>query len=323
MKNKKELTTMIQKKYGNMTGLIVQRNGEILYEQYFNGCNQNSPIHIYSVTKSIISILIGIAIDKGYIESVNQTVLSFFPEFEVPVNHNIIETITIKDLLTMSAPYTYRIAPYIKYFTSTDYVKFSLNLLGGKKENHSFFYTPLIGPDILSGILVRVTGQSVFDFAHENLFCPLGFQVEKNLIFNNKEEQMAFNQSKTISGWVNDLSGINTAGWGLSLTTRNLSLIGQLILNDGTFNHQQIVSKRWLEECFSEHNRWKKINKGYGYLWWLIDSSSQIYAALGDGGNTLYVNKRKNLTISMTGLFQGKVKDRLEFIETFIEPFID
>ncbi len=99
-------------------------------------------------------------------------------------------------MLTMTAPYKYRFfVPYIKYFTSSDWVKFSLDLLGGHGKIGVFRYAPLIGPDILSGILVKATGQSVLDFAAENLFEPLGIKVEGNLLFESKEEQLAFNQS--------------------------------------------------------------------------------------------------------------------------------
>ena len=83
----------------------------------------------------------------------------------------------------MTAPYKYKFAPctYIKYFMSDDRVKFTLDLLGGKGQIGEFRYTPLVGPDILSGILVKATGQSVFDFATENLFSPLGITVESNV----------------------------------------------------------------------------------------------------------------------------------------------
>lgn len=90
-------------------------------------------------------------------------------------------------MLTITAPYKYKFAPYtyIKYFMSDDWVEFTLDVLGGKGQIGQFRYTPLIGPDILSGILVKVTGQSVFDFATENLFIPMGITVESNVIFHS------------------------------------------------------------------------------------------------------------------------------------------
>lgn len=164
----------IVRDYGNIAGIVVLKDGKTLYENYFNGCTANSRIHIYSVTKSIISILVGIAVDKGCIKNINQKVLDFFPEYEINKGEKTIRNITLKNLLTMTAPYRYKFNPYIKYFISDNWVKFSLDLLGGKGQVGKFRYTPLIGPDIVSGILGKVTGQSVLNFARENLFAPLG-----------------------------------------------------------------------------------------------------------------------------------------------------
>ncbi|MBI9108887.1 MAG: serine hydrolase [Spirochaetales bacterium] len=320
----KELENIINNEYSNTAGIVVLKNGKSVYENYFKGCTSDSRIHIYSVTKSIISILIGIAVDKGYIENINQRVVDFFPDYRVKRGEKTIQKITLKNLLTMTAPYKYNLStPYIRYFTSDDMVKFSLDLLGGKQLPGKFRYTPLIGPDILSGILVKATGQSVFDFATENLFSPLGITVESNLIFNSKEEQFAFNKATNISGWVNDKTGVNTAGWGLTLSAGDMAKIGQLFLNDGLWNEKVIVSANYLQESSKEHSRWEKQNLSYGYLWWIIDADQASCAAMGDGGNVIYFNKEKNIVISIAALFVRNPKDRLELIREHIEPLFE
>lgn len=220
----KALETEINNNYSNIAGFVVLQNGETRYENYFNECAADSAIHIFSVTKSIISILIGIAIDKGYIQSADQKVLDFFPDYTLKRGEKTIQSITIKNMLTMTAPYKYKSAPYTKYFTSNDWVKSALDLLGGKNPPGEFRYTPLIGPDILSGILVQATGQSVRDFAGKYLFSPLGITVASNITFYTKEEQFAFLKAKNISAWVADPKGINTAGWGLTLTGMDMRL---------------------------------------------------------------------------------------------------
>lgn len=315
-----ELENIINSNYKNIAGMVVLKDGKTLYENYFNDCTANSKIHVYSVTKSIISILIGIAIDKGYIKSVDQKVLDFFPDYVVKKREKVIQKITLKDLLTMTAPYKYKFNPYIKYFTSDDFVKFSLDLLGGKDNIGKFKYAPLIGPDIFSGILVNTTGQSVLDFARENLFNPLGITVEGNVTFDSKEEQLAFNNSKDISGWVADSTGINTGGWGLTLSAIDMAKIGQLYLDNGLYNEKQIVSKKWIEDSTKEHSRWKKLNIPYGYLWWISDDIDYGYAAMGDGGNIIFVNKDKKIVVSIASLFAPRVMDRIEFIKKYIEP---
>ena len=315
-----ELENKINKDYNNITGVVVLKDGEIQYENYFNGCTRESTVHVYSVTKSIVSILIGIAIDKGYIKSVNQKVLDFFPNYIVKKREKTIYKITLKDLLTMTAPYKYIIPPYIKYFTSEDMVKFSLDYLGGLGKIGKFKYTPLIGPDILSGILANVTGQSVLDFARENLFTPLGINIDGNISFNSKEDQLAFNNATNISGWVVDSCGINTAGWGLALSSMDMAKIGKLYLDGGIYNGKQIVSTKWIEESTTEHSRWKKLNLPYGYLWWVNNDKEKGFAAMGDGGNVIYINKDKNIVVAITSLFKRNVTDRIEFIKEYIEP---
>lgn len=83
-----ELEDKINKDYNNITGVVVLKDGKIQYENYFNGCSSENTIHVYSVTKSIVSILIGIAIDKGYIKSIDQKVLDFFPDYIVKKEKN-------------------------------------------------------------------------------------------------------------------------------------------------------------------------------------------------------------------------------------------
>lgn len=315
-----EFEKMIETKYDNIAGIAVLRDGKTVYGHYYNNCSETSRIHVYSVTKSIVSILIGIALDQGYIKSIDQKVLDFFPNYQVKKREKTIQDITLKHLLTMTAPYKYKIPPYVKYFTSGDGVKFSLDLLGGRGEIGKFRYTPLIGPDILSGILVKATGKSVFDFASENLFSPLGITVERNIILHTKEEQLAFNKATDISGWVSDETGTNTAGWGLTLSPADMAKIGQLYLDNGMWNEKRIVSAKWTQDSTKEHSRWDKPGLPYGYLWWVNEDG---FAAMGDGGNVIYVNTRKNMVISIASLFKRNVMDRMELIKEYIEPIFE
>ncbi len=314
-----ELEQLILEKYSNIAGIVVQRGGINEYERYYNGSSEESRIHVYSVTKSIISILVGIAIDKGYIKSVQQKVLDFFPDYKIKRGEKVIEKVTLENLLTMTAPYKYKSAPYTKYFSSSDWVSAALDLLGGKDTIGEFRYTPLIGPDILSGILVKATGKSVLDFSTEHLFKPLGIETPPNITLNNKEEHMAFSKAKFANGWVCDPKGINTAGWGLTLSAVDMAKIGQLYLNNGVWNEKQIVSASWVATSTKEHSRWQKENLPYGYLWWIIDDGSG-YAAMGDGGNIIYVNPSKELVVSIISTFIPRPNDRIKLIRDYIEP---
>lgn len=316
-----EMERVISKDYSNMAGMVIRKDGETVYENYYNGCTADNRIHVFSVTKSILSILIGIALDKGYIESVDQKALEFYPEYTVKRGEKTIQNITLRNLLTMTAPYKYKFNPYTKYFTSKDWVKFSLDKLGGRGNIGEFRYAPIVGPDILSGILVKATGQSVFDFAKENLFGPLGITVERTITFQSKEEQMAFYDATDLSVWVASPTGVNAAGWGLTLSPVDMAKIGQLLLNGGMWDGKRIVSEKWITESTSEHSRWEQQNLPYGYLWWVGEDKG--YAAMGDGGNMIYVSPEKKMVVSITSLFQPRVKDRIEFVKKYVEPLFE
>lgn len=320
MKQEESMTRMeivIREGHKNIGGIVVYKAGTMYYEKYFNDFTKDNPFHIFSVTKSIISILIGIAIDKEMIKSIDQKILDYFPEYTIKRGEKVLQNVTIKDLLTMTVPYKYKFAPYTKYFGSSDWVKSALDLMGGKGTIGDFRYAPLIGPDVLSGILVKATGTSVLDFATKYLFTPLGIDVEGNVIFHSKEEQLAWYKDRNMKGWVADPLGVNTAGWGLSIKTRDMAKLGQLYLNHGIWDNQQIVSSKWIERSTQEHSCWGE--KKYGYLWWIIDKNENSFAALGDGGNVIYVNPQKELVVAIAALFKPRVKDRIDFIKEYIE----
>ena len=319
-KRRQEVEQLITKKYDNLGAIILQKSGRTVYEYYGNDCTRESPVHVFSVTKSVMSILIGIAIDQGYIRSVDQKVLEFFPDYTIKKREKTIQEVTLRDMLTMTVPYKYKFAPYTKYFSSGDWVKAALDLLGGKGRIGEFRYTPLIGPDIFSGIIRNATGKSVLEFAREYLFDPLDIQVKDGVLFRNKEEQMAFYKDRHAEGWVSDPKGVHTGGWGLILRPADMLKIGELYLNNGVWNGRQIVSEEWIRESTRVQSRWGE--RKYGYLWWIIDEEEGSYAALGDGGNAIYVNPKKELVAVVASYFKPRAEEPMRLIKEYIEPYI-
>lgn len=100
-----------------------------------------------------------------------------------------------------------------------------------------------------------------------------------------------------------------------------MAKIGQLCLDEGMWNGQQIVSLNWINESTKEHSRWKEMNLPYGYLWWIIDEKEDACAAMGDSGNVIYFNRSKNVVISIASLSMQNAKDRLELINLFLTAF--
>lgn len=313
-----EIETAINRDYGNIAGMIVQKNGTKVYEKYFNGYTADNAVHVYSVTKSVLSALIGIAIDQGYIGSLDQKVLAFFPDYQVKDGEKTIQKITLKHLMTMTAPYKYETEPYELFFTSQNPIQDALDLLGGNGIIGEFNYSAIGGTHILAGILARATGQSILDFAEKYLFAPMGITVPHNLLLRSEEEHMRVMNDKTTRGWVVDPQGINTGSWGLFLTPEDMAKIGQLHLDGGRWLGKQLVSAAWIAESTKEHRRWDKLL--YGYLWWIIDDQAHSFAALGDGGNVIYVNNKNNMVIAIASLLVPDARDCIELIKTTIEP---
>ena len=323
MNSKTQMEKVIAGIYHNTAGMIVRKNGDTVYEKYYNGYTEDNTVHVASVTKSIVSGLFGIALEQGYLKSVDQKVLEFFPEYETAHSEKAIQRITIRDMLTMTAPYKCKTEPYAKIFSGDQWVNGALDLLGGKDPIGEFRYSPLVGVHILSGVLTKATGQSVLEFARKNLFSSLDIVVKDSISFCNKEEQLAFLKASDLSVWAIDPEGINTAGWGLTLTTRDMAKIGQLYLDMGKWNGRQFIPEQWVRESTSAHSRCRQWKLSYGYLWWVIDAQEHIYAAMGDGGNIIYVNTRKHIVVAITCSYMPQAKDRLQLIRKYIEPAFD
>ena len=318
-KEYRELTDIIAKEYPNITGIIIRHQGKVAYENYFQGFTADDAVHVFSVTKSVISALIGIALDKGHIQSVDQRVFDFFPDYAIPPGETAARDITLRHLLTMTATYKYETEPYEAFFRSENWINFALDVLGGEKPGGQFRYAAIVGTHILSGILMNATGRPALDYAQEYLFSPLGMNISDYGAFHSAEEQMAwYARGKHKSGWVRDRQGVHAASWGLAIRPMDMAKIGRLYLDGGVWEGKEIVPARWIRESTAEHSRWRERNLSYGYLWWIL--GDRKYAALGDGGNAIYVDAEKELVVAIAARMLPDSKDALDLIATQIEP---
>ena len=324
--NKDEIHNLVKEQQSNICQIVAIKNNKIVYSDTWNEFKSTDNVHIASVTKSIISLLIGIAIDKGMIESVNQKVLDFFPNYEIKRGEKTIQKITIYNLLTMTAPYKFKSEPWTKVCMSDDWTKADLDLLGGKSGITGEFKYTSLGIHILSSIITKVSQMTTLEFANKYLFKPLDIEARKSYKVKDKEGHIDFVTSKLPkeNGWFCDSKGIVTAGFGLCLSAEELAKIGQMCLNKGKYNNKQIVSEKWIEKSTTPYLKCdeKFAFMQYGYLWWIIDDKKKIYSAIGDSGNVIYVNSDKNIVIAVTSTFKPLVFDRVDFIQKYIEPNI-
>ena len=311
-----ELETIIKSEYSNISGIVVVRNGYIAYERYFNGYSDDDTHHVASVTKSIISALVGIAIDAGYIKNVNEKVLDFFPKYVPDTADMQKREITIQHLLTMTAPYPFKDwhEPLDKMCMQPDWVKYTLDMLGQKGSIGTFKYSTA-GAHLLSAIITRSTGKSAREFANERLFKPIGMKEIPNYEMKAYGFEDLF--GKNVKGWVKDPNGNSTGGWGLTLTPRDMARFGFLYLNHGIWDNNQIISKTWIDESAMMNS-----NK-YGYLWWLCEEEGVFaYLALGDGGNVICCIPKKDLVVAITSEFIINPSDRWTLIKELIMPAV-
>lgn len=324
--NHEELYNLIKEGQPNICQVVAYRTGEKVYSDCWNDYKTEDCVHIMSATKSIMALLIGIALDKGQIKSVDDKVLDYFPDYKVKRGEKTIYDVTIKHLLTMRAPYKCKGDPWSKVCSSDNWTYSSLDFLGGRKGLTDEFNYQTVCLHILSGILYQATNMKTVDYANAYLFAPLGIQPHINYLAETAEEHKAFTMGKTPKDniWFCDTDGLGTPGYGLCMSAKDMAKIGLLCLGKGSYNSKQIVSSEWIAEMTSpraiESNHFRGME--YGYLWWIIDREKNIYAAIGNSGNVIYVNPEKNIVVAVASYFKPTVFDRVDFIQKYIEPFI-
>lgn len=273
-----ELMDYLQRPKGfTIHSLLIIRNGYIVTDATFYPFAQGSLHDLASATKSFMSTLIGIAIDQGYIESVGQPVLDFFPERTVANLDANKEAMTLEDLLTMRSGFKCINQPtevtLSEMWASPDWSQFVLDLPMTAEPGTRYVYcSPNV--HLLSAIIQETTRMSALEFAQEHLFGPLGV-------------------SDVI--WPSDPQG-NNWGWGdLKLAPHDMAKLGCLFLNKGLWDGQQVVSAAWVKAATS--------GGSYGYLWWLKPSGT--YFATGRGGQEIWVLPDRDMVVVMTGASGG------------------
>ncbi len=321
--NREYLHPYVEDNEPNICQIVIRKNGVEIYADAWNGYRRDDCVHVMSVTKSIMALLVGIAIDNGQIGAIDDKVLSYFPEYIIKRGEKTAQDVTIRHLLTMKAPYKCKGDPWTKVCSSEDWTKTSLDLLGGRKGLTGEFNYQTVCLHILSGILYRATGMKTVEYANEKLFAPLGIKKHQSYYAMSAEEHKAFMISKSPKEnvWFADPQGLGTPGYGLCMSAFDMSKIGQLCLDHGLSDGTQIVSSGWMREMTAPTHTTDKNFRymKYGLLWWILDENQPIYAAIGNSGNVIYVDEKENLTVAVTSYFKPTVCHRIDFIENFLK----
>lgn len=286
---------------------IVIQDGTLLYEQYFNGTQRDSIVTSFSVAKSFTSALIGIAIDEGYINSVNDPITDYLPE--LASRDSRFKAITIRDLLRMSAGLEYKENrfpglngddPLTTYYPDQRHLALEntkiIDLPG------EYFLYNKYHPQLLGMILERATGSSVTEYLQEKIWDALG---------------MEFSGSWSIDS---DESGFEKMETGVNARAIDFAKFGQLFLNEGTWSGQQVISQGWVKESTQPYlpNNYSAYYPAdwfsglpeqgyYQYMWWGIaqDLESYDFVAAGDKGQFIYISPDHALVIIRNGIDYG------------------
>lgn len=310
----------------NICQIHVIRGGVTVYDDCWRGFTTDDAVNVNSVTKGVMALLFGIAMDKGFIISEDQKVLEFFPDYEPKRGEKTICDVTIRHLLTMTAPYKGKSEPWKKICTSDDWTRGALDILGGRKGITGEFRYATLGIQILAGIIENATGQKLIDFANENLFRPLG--VHEHVIHgsSSKEDQFDYfmNKNPRKHEWYSDPQDTVTAGWGLCASAEDLAKIGAMVLHGGTAGDARVLSEEYIDKMLTPYQELGRMFgfMEYGYLWYKPYKDREVYAAIGDCGNIIYINRDEDVSVGITGTFKPRIFDRVEFIETKVLPAV-
>ena len=332
----KAINKIMRGKIDGIHSLLIYKDRKLVLEEYFSGhryqwdasshkgdwviWNRNMLHSIMSDTKSITSLCIGIAIDKGFIESVNQSIFDFLPDHQ-NFKTNGKDRITIEHLLTMTsglewyewnAPYSSSDNPMIGiWYSDKDPISF---ILDGKLEHEPGTHFSYYGGSqvILGEIIKNATSLTIDDFSDKYLFTPLGIDsVDWSLQFDN---------------------GVFEAAGGLKMKPRDMVKVGALFLNNGIWNGERVISEEWIKKSSSvfQGNTSIKIpgepgKNDYSYSWWIkqlshSDQAISIIHASGWGGQNIMIIPELNAVIVFTGGNYTRKPSSFNTLERHIIP---
>ena len=293
--------------YPNIHSVLIHKNGKLIYEQYFEGQDEiwgdslglvhhsMDKLHdVRSISKSIVSACVGLAVEQGKIKSVDQSVFEFFPEY-AQYNEGLRSQLTLKHLLTMTSgiewnedvPYTDPENSEILMTASPDPMEY---VLSRPMESEPGKYWEYNGgtTQLLAAIIKKTTGQEIDDFAHEFLFQPLGI------------DQYEWTQFPGLD--------LPAAASGLRLTSRDLLKFGLLYANKGKWKDKQVLSEQWITDSMQSYVQFGRNNNvGYGYQFWIFKGititeklDSPIVTAVGNGDQRIYIDKANDMIVVTT-----------------------
>ncbi|TVQ66754.1 MAG: class C beta-lactamase-related serine hydrolase [Balneolaceae bacterium] len=285
---------------GTVQSLMISREGDLLSEYFRGNMSADRKVNIKSASKSILSLLIGIAIDHGYIDGVHVTLGAFFPGYFAQYPDPVKESITLMDLLTMrSGLETTSFRNYGRWVLSNNWTEYAISQPLITDPGSRMVYSTGTS-HLLSVILTNATEMSTRAFADRYLFGPLGIRA---------------------GGWDRDPQGFYMGGNNMALSPADLIKIGELMMDTGVYKGERIVSRKWVLESTRIYTQSNFNPYNYGYMWWRKNvSGTEVFFAWGNGGQYIFMLPDYDSVISVTSaLRSGGSRNYQREIFTYLE----
>lgn len=281
----------------NTVAFMIIKNDTIQYEKYFKGYDQAAIVPSFSMAKSVISILIGCAIDDGLIKSIEEPVTNYIPELK----ENGFDKVTLEHLLQMTSGlefnegYSNPFGEVATFYYGTNLRKATTHLKLKRAPGTAFEYVSG-NPQILGLVLERaLKTKTITAYLQEKLWQPLGMEYDASWSLDKKK------------------NGLEKTFCCINARARDFAKIGRLYLNKGNWNGRQVVSESWVKQS-TKIDTSKGSASYYQYQWWLPTKKGDFMAA-GILGQYIYVNPAKNLIIVRLGKNKGKADWQGTFIK--------
>ncbi len=290
----------LENEHHEMRSLLVIKDDKLILEKYFGANDLATRQDLRSVTKSIRSLLLGIALDQGFIKHLDEPIFKYLEQSVRKNAHPDKNNITIRDLVTMASGLDCNDwdpkskGQEDRVYKKKDWIQYTLDLPLIKTPGSVSHYCSM-GVVLVAQIIGNASGMTIQAFADQYLFGPLGISATWGHT-SNKE--------------------VLPSAKRLYITPRDLAKIGALMLNKGVWEGRQIVSSEWLNQSTSPQT--KIANLDYGFLWWQIPflvegTKIPTIAATGNGGQYLFVIPSNNMIVVCTGGAYNSEKDKVPF----------
>lgn len=303
------------------TGLMIIHKDTIILENYTRGLTPETTHISWSMAKSFISGMIGIAIEEGKIKSIQDQITDYLPQFK----GTGYEGVTIKNALEMSSGVGFNedysdfnsdINRFGRYFAlGQSFEKFALSLKNTRKPG-TFNHYVSIDTQVLGMVLKKATGKSITQFMQNKIWNPIGMEDDAQ--------------------WIIDEDGMELALGGLNATLRDYGKYGLLYLHEGNWFGNQIISQNWVKQSITMDgphlqpgiNQFSSNDLGYGLQWWIPQEADGAFLASGIYNQHIYIQPNRDLVIvKLSGNYHFKTNKDLEksqhidFFKSIVEQF--